>query len=390
MKILPPPPAVSIAAALVFYALFWPIEMQDMDLFLRPWMGHVIATGPVAVFAAPFANDTPPYLYLLAAVSTLHGLLPLGVLVKWLSVAGTVALAGALYRLLRTFDTPHAGRWAVLLVALPSPMLNAALLGQYDAMWAAPCLMALDAAIRRRHAPMLVWCGLAFAFKAQAMLFAPFVAAILINRRVHPALWLVAPAACCAAMLPALVIGWPASDIATIYLRQAGTFRELSLNAPNVWVVVQALLPQSAPALAGLAMTSAVGASACYVARFSARMPDGARMLPVALLATLVTAGLLPHMHACCFFLADVHALVWAIVSQERRAWHAALLIQAGSTLGLASHVFGTPWLVTIGFVGMGVATWLVAAPLVKPAANDNPLMMRTLRRAPLHGRPMM
>ncbi|MDO7844408.1 hypothetical protein [Sphingomonas immobilis] len=389
-KILPPPVPVSLAAALVFYVLFWPINMQDMGYDYVPWLSHIIAKGPLNAFSVPFAAYTPPYLYLLAIVSPLHDLLPLATLVKLVSLAGTVALAASLWRLLTTLEAPHAARWAALVLALPTTVLNAALLGQSDALWAAPCLMALDAAIRRKHGAMLLWCGLALAFKMQAVLFAPFVAAVLINRKVNPALWLLAPLGYAAAMFPAFALGWPARDLALIYFRQATTFPGLSLNAPNIWFVVEGVAPRIAPTLSGLAVASAAVASALYVARFSARMPAGARMLPVALLATLITAGLLPHMHERYFFLADLIALGWAIVSQERRAWAAALLIQAGSTLALGSYVFGASWLVAIGFLAMATATVLVLAPILKPLAGDNPLMLRTLRRAPLHERPTM
>lgn len=377
--------------ALVLYVVFWPIEMQDMGNDYVPWLTHIIRAGPLDAFAAPFAAYTPPYLYLLAIVSPLQELLPLPTLVKLVSLAGTLALAGAVWRLLRTLDVAHPVRWAAMTLALPTTALNAALLGQSDAMWAAPCLMALDAAIRRRHGTMLLWCGLALAFKMQAILFAPFVTAVLVNRRVNPLLWLLAPAGYAAAMLPAALLGWPILDLAMIYTRQAATFPALSMNAPNIWFAVETLLPGAAPHLAGLAIASAVGVSACYMARFSAQMPGAAvRLLPVALLANLVTAGVLPHMHERYFFLADMIALVWAIASHERRAWHVALLVQAGSMLSLGSYIFGAGALVAIGFASMAAATWLVAKPFVQPAANDNPLMMRRPRRGGLPPEPVM
>jgi Gpi18-like mannosyltransferase len=382
--IVPPPAPLSLAVAALLYVLFWPINMQDMGNDYVPWLTHIVDAGPLGAFAAPFAAYTPPYLYLLALVSPLHDLLPLPTLVKLVSLAGTLALAGAVWRLLRTLEVPHTARWAALTLALPTTALNAGLLGQSDAMWAAPCLMALDATIRRRRGPMLLWCGLALAFKMQAVLFAPFVAAVLIHRRVNPALWLLAPAGYAAAMLPAALLGWPVYDLAMIYARQATTFPALSLNAPNIWFLVQTLMPGMAPQLAGLAIASAVGVSACYIARFSAQLPGGAvRLLPVALLANLVTAGLLPHMHERYFFLADLIALIWAVASRERRAWHVALLIQAGSTLSIGSYLFGQGALVAIGFACMAIATWLVAKPLLQPA-NDNPPMMHRFRRSPL------
>ena len=361
----------------MLYALFWPIAMDDAGNDFVPWLRHIVDLGPLKAFSAPFAIYNMPYLYLLALVSPFHGLLSDLSLVKIVSLAGTVALAIATFRLLRTLGVAQASRWAALIMVMPTSVLNAALLSQSDAIWAAPCVAALDAAIGRRHRTMLLWCGIAISVKLQAILFAPFVIALLLQRRVPIRLWPIAPAVFVALLVPALCLGWPPADLATIYLRQAAYFPMLSLNAPNIWFAVQTLFPASAPGLSGLATAAAVGASAFYIARFSVLMPSGDRLLPVALLAPLLTAGLLPHMHERYFFLADVIALIWAVKSRDRKAWIVAGLVQLGSTLAVAGYVYDLALLVNFGFVAMAVATYMVTGPLLKRAANDNPLLAR-------------
>src|SRR5437868_3831707 len=42
----------------------------DLRIFLFPWLHHIEVAGPVGVFAHPFANYSPPYLYLLSLFST--------------------------------------------------------------------------------------------------------------------------------------------------------------------------------------------------------------------------------------------------------------------------------------------------------------------------------
>jgi len=56
-----------------------------------------------------------------------------------------------------------------------------------------------------------------------------------------------------------------------------------------------------------------------------------------------------------------------------------AILVQAGSTLALLSYLSGIAGLAALGAVAMIVATLFLARPLLKPAANDNPLMARTI-----------
>lgn len=373
---LPPIPLL-IGVALTMLWVTMPLVTTDMPAYLLPWFDHVVATGPVASFEQPFSNYAPAYLYLLAALSLFSGVLPAITLIKLLSVAGTVVLALAVRHLLTRLDAPQPIHATALLFAMPSILLNATLLGQCDAMWAAPCVVGVAAALDRRHAAMLAWFGLAVAFKAQAVLIAPFFLALLIKRRVPLWLWPIAPAVTIATMLPAWAAGWPAADLATIYLRQADTFQMLSFNAPNIWAILQAL-PIGLPLL-GLATAAAIGGTAAYIARFSAQTLDNRGLLSAALLATLITAGLLPRMHERYFFLADVLALCLALVCRDRPSQTIAILVQAGSTLALLGYLSGIAGLAILGGVAMIVATIRLARSLLKPAANDNPLMARVI-----------
>jgi len=317
---------------------------------------------------------TPPSVLLsLAAAAVLYALLsPPGPTMP-VALVGTLALTGAVWRLLRTLNVPHAARWAAVTLALPATALNAGLLGQSDAIWAAPCLLALDAAIRRRHGTMLLWCGIGFAIGTQPLMLAPFVMAVLINRRASLAVWLLA-----AATVLTLLLGWPLHDLAV-----AG--RQPSASAGDVWWLAGAVLPLERAQLVGLAIVSTVGASAWYVARFSAQLPTApVRLLPIALLGDLLTAGLSPYRLDGCLLFAGLVAVVWAIAAQERRAWQVAVLIQAGSVLTLGGDLSGQGTLGAVGFAALALATWRMVQPIVQPAANDNAPIPGAWRRGPL------
>ena len=365
----------SLAVAALLAAWTWRWVSIDMSHYLVPWFDHIVAAGPVGAFAAPFANYTPPYLYLLAASTALAGTLPAVAIVKLVALLGTAALGVSVHRLLSALGAPRPARGAALAVALPSIALNAAALGQCDAWWAAPCVMAVATAVERRHAAMLGWFGLAVAVKAQAAFLAPFVAALLLQRRVPLRLWPIAPAAGCLAMLPALAAGWPPGDLAGIYWRQADTFQLLAFNAPNIWMIVQMLPGVAAlPPLTALALAAAAGAAMAYVAAFSHRPLDGRHLIGAALLAVLLVAGLLPRMHERFFFLADVLALALAATARTRSFWTIAALVEAGSALGLAAFMARLDVLAVAGATAMILATLLLLRGRPGASANDNPL----------------
>lgn len=374
---------LALVAAGTMYAVLLDNIGKDMIDYLLPWFDHIRSVGPIDAFRAPFGNYTPPYLYLLALTSLAAPLAHPIILIKALSIAGTAMLAAALWRLLVALGTPQAGRKALLVVALPSVVLNAGLFAQCDAMWAAACLMALAAAVSRRHAAMLAWCGLAVAIKLQPAFSAPLILALLIGRRVPLKYWPIAPLAFAAPMLPAILLGWPVGDIATIYLRQADWSPALSMNAPNIWSIVQAIPFVGALPLTGLAIAAAVGAAAWLIARFAHRPPSGDALIAAALLVTLVSVGLLPRMHERYFFLADILALALALARGDRQSWIVAALVQAGSMLALTGYLAGISLLPMLGADAMIVATWLVARPFLVSPANDNGLPLNPFRAYP-------
>ena len=390
-----PPVAVTLSATVLAHAALWPFRAEDVDTFLVPWLDHIRATGLIGAFATPFSNYTPPYLYLLALITPLGAVLTDLTLLKLLSVLGTIALSGAMWRLLTALDAPSPKRAAALALMLPSTLLNAPLLAQCDAMWAAACVMALAMAVEHRHASMLAWFGLAIAFKLQAAFFGPFVVALLLNRRVGFRLWPIAPATAFIALLPAWAAGWPIVDLLTIYVRQTSHFNLLSLNAPNPWIIIQALPGIQDLPMHALGMAIAIAGSVVYVAWLASRRVAPMPILPAALLAPLLVVSTLPRMHERYFFLADILAFALAMTMRSRASWSIAILCQAGSTLAILGYVADTQALSMLGAVAMIVATYRVTKLVTRPVDGGSAETHATIgcgtatRSVPTSGKPL-
>ncbi len=123
-----------LALAVMAHAIYWTTRPPDMHLFLEPWLAHIVRFGPIGAFAHPFSNYEPAYLYLMAAGSLAHGVLAPMAIIKALSVLGTLFLTFGVANLLKTFGA--SPRLSVFTLVLPTAVINAALLGQCDALWA--------------------------------------------------------------------------------------------------------------------------------------------------------------------------------------------------------------------------------------------------------------
>jgi Gpi18-like mannosyltransferase len=325
----------------------------DNAIILVRWYNQIISDG----FSRPIGNYSPPYLYLLAGLAPFDGLVPDMALIKALSVLGALWLAFASYRLLKIQSAyPELG-FATLV--LPSAVLNASALGQADTFWVASCILALAAALRHQYAWVAIWSGLAFAFKAQAVFFAPFVILLFWTRRVRPALWAVPPAIYVLACIPAALAGWPVWDLATIYLRQAQWQPEdyvFVSNGASWWTWFGFLAPSLAARSFWIGFVAAIAATLAYWRLVS--LTSQRRLMVAAVLSAAGLPFLLPGMHERFFILADVLAFLYAVSFPSRRAALAAASMQVASAFPVIVFAFKLePWeLVAPAFAIVAVA----------------------------------
>ena len=323
---------LGIAAIYVPLSLF---PAPDIRIFLVPWLRHIEQAGPIAAFAHPFSNYSPPYLYLLSLASLLR--LPELATIKLLSVAGVCWLAWCVGRLAAALDRDPLPAAAITFV-IPTVILNGPVLGQCDTFWAGCSVLAVAAAIQSRAGSMAVWAGLGFAFKAQAAFLAPFCLSFVIRKRAW-AVVVIPPLVYLAAIIPAWLAGWPLIDLLTVYAHQAA-HRSLLSYAPNLWAIPASLYLFDLPhGLVFVAAALAAIAATAYVVLI-ARNELSESALDAALLSALLIPYLLPNMHERYFFLADILAFMAAYVRRDRISFVIAALVQAGSLLSIIGYVW--------------------------------------------------
>lgn len=306
---------------------------------------------------------TMPLVIALAAVPAIGSLAAARWPIALDTLIGAVALAAALWQLGGQIRLNDRDRIAMLILLLPALLLHG-LVSPGALLTTVPAIVALGAALERRHQAMMLWTGIAIGLGMQAALLAPMILALMINRHVPHRLWLIVPVAAAVTWLA----GAPAASPGV--LQQAVTGNVLAINAPNIWIVLQEFAP--ALPLLGLSLAATIGAAATFTAHFSARPLGDRTLFSAALLCCLIGAGLLPLMQADAFLLADILAVVAALQFRDTAGWRTCLLIQTASALALASQASGAPVLAIIGAGAMICATAAAACRLFRPAANDN------------------
>jgi hypothetical protein len=340
-----------------------------MALFLEPWVAHIVRYGPIAAFAHPFSNYEPAYLYLLALGSLAHGVLATMMIVKIMSVAGSLFLALALADLLKAAGVDRRG--ALIVLALPSIAINDTLLAQCDALWAGACILGIAAMIRGKTARAMVWCGIAIAFKAQAAFMAPVIIGAMIGRRARWWHWAVPALVFLATLVPAWLLGWPATSLLTVYFDQAA-YDHIPGRLGNPWM----LGTMFADHVSRDWFVLGYGAAATVAVTIAALAARGARdprlLILMGALAGTALPFLLPKMLERYYFLGDVMTLALALSMNNRSAWFAMLTVQMASILTHLAYVyfFYDPYPALIGAL-FAAAGLTAMCRLAAPSFND-------------------
>lgn len=365
-----------------------PAETPDQFTFLLPWLADAQRMG-AAYLRHPFTNYPPFYEHVLAGLALLPG--PGLIRIKTFSILFDFALAGAVSRLV-----PPGRRLLAFLVvlALPTVIVNSAMLGQSDAIYATFVILALASTLDDRPVLSMLMLSIALAVKLQALMFVPFMLLMSLERRQPPWTFALLPAAYIAFAVPMALAGRPLKQLVLVYFSQFEALHQLSLNAPNAWAVLQKFVDYSAALAIGLPLAIAITGGAILLLRRSgiARSREGL-LLSAAILLILVPY-ITPKMHDRFFFLVD--PVLVALACTYRGYVAPMLLAQLGSAAAYVpfiSRMYGTDnplfgphgWLqrqLSIGwgiFLAIGVVSMTSALALLV-------LKARALAPAPARG----
>ncbi|MFE4973508.1 glycosyltransferase 87 family protein [Kitasatospora sp. NPDC056651] len=328
-----------MASALLVRALLMEYESPDWHYFLGPWSRYIAEQGGFhALSSGGFSDYNVPYLYLMAGISYLP--VPAMTGVKCVSILFDLVLAYYTHRIV-SLHRPHRP-WlpfaaAVTVLFLPTVVTNSGWWAQADAIFTAFLVGGVYHLMRERPWWACAFFGIALAFKLQAVFLFPLLLVVVLNRRLPWRSLLAVPAAYLALDVPALLLGADPWQLLTVYGRQTGTYRDLTLNAPSLYQFVS--VPSEASdavrgagvLVAGVLVLALVGLAVRAVRR--AEDPAGLTGRRVLLLATVFAIAvpfLLPSMHERYFYLADILSVLVAF-QLPRQLWYLPVLVQLSS-----------------------------------------------------------
>jgi Gpi18-like mannosyltransferase len=214
---------VLFVLALVLRVSLYHIETSDYTFFVSQWYDYIQTHNGFAALRYEFANYNVPYLYLIAILTALP--IPKLIALKSLSVAFDLALGLFTYLIIGIkYPRSYAAIIGALVVLFaPTIFINSAAWGQCDAIYTAFCLGSLYFLLKDRPAWACVFFGLAFAFKLQAIFFAPIFLIVLLRKKMPLQHLVLIPAIFLLMLLPAFIAGRDVGSLLSIYGEQITT-----------------------------------------------------------------------------------------------------------------------------------------------------------------------
>jgi Gpi18-like mannosyltransferase len=334
--------ALLLVSAVLLRWLALPFQSHDMQNFLLQWYDYIVTHGRFAALSDNFYNYTPPYIYMMTAVSYLDGIVDPVTLIKSISILFDFIAAFLVYRIVLTVrpDRRLAILSAVLFLNLPTLLLNGALWGQCDVIYTTFLLAFAYYLIRNCPFQAILMYAVALSLKVQAIFLAPFFIYLLLTGAIPWIAVMLPPVIYGLLMLPAALAGRGWISLVKVYAGQAGFMHSLSAHAPNFYMFFQDALSEQARSLFAYGGLLLAGLASLVVlaSHFRVRRP----LPPVFIILSVILwlglePSLLPRMHDRYFFPADMFAFLFACLVP--RAWWVALLFQAGSALAYAQFL---------------------------------------------------
>ena len=296
---------------------------SDLQNAFLPWQTYLLEHGRWHALQHPFSMYFPAYFDLTAMTSYLDGHINRISQIKLLSFVFDIVTAVVAYYLVRRLtpgSTPRSRRSVAQLVAPfcilagPTVLVNGAVWGQSDIVYTCFLLLSTFSVIVGSGAFAVLFFGLAFAFKLQAIFLAPFIAAMVLQKRIRWLHLLLLPVGWLAALVPPMLNGAKAWEFLSLTSSQGESFPTLAINVGNPWIIADRIhLNVHFGTLVGIALTALLMlALTIWGAQPAFR---GARnTLAFATLSLLSVAYVMPKMHDRYFFPAEIFLCILSCV----------------------------------------------------------------------------
>jgi len=311
---------IGVTALLIIRGSLFDYDWGDYSWFILPWINEFRNMTFIEGLGTKVGNYNPPYMYILNIISrTNYSEL---YLVKSVSMIFDFLLAFFAMKIvsLKTESQNMRVMVFLLVLAIPTVVLNSSMWGQCDSIYSAFAIGSLYFGLKGRSKSAYAFIALAVSFKAQAVFLLPMIPVFIFTKKIRYQDCFMFFVVYLVTLLPAILAGMPVTTALLTYIDQANYFSQLNMNLPNVWRLVDHI-DYNSFRTAGLYVAGLAVFGLLYFTFVNReRLISNVDFVRLAYLFAIIMPFLLPKMHDRYYYLADVLSVL--VFLFDKRRWY--------------------------------------------------------------------
>ncbi len=294
------------------------VTTVDWEMYWDPWISDLKEMG-FSYLATDRYDYAPSFVYILWVISKL----PVNPMTayKGLHIVLDFVAAGVMGKIVWEATASKCKSFCTygLMLIVPTVWANSALWAQCDIIFMLFIMLCFYELFRERPGRAMFFYGLAFAFKLQSLFIFPFLVILWVNKKIQFKHFLWIPGLYFLSIIPAWIAGRPLLDLINIYMAQgAQDVWSLSIKWPNIYQIIgnEYFLLEYAKAGTWLIL----GILMCVMFAMAQKRYRITKefIVQMALFFAILTPYFLPHMHERYGCLADILAIIYAMMNMKR------------------------------------------------------------------------
>lgn len=309
---------ISLFALLIRYCML-DFESGDYVIFLSPWYDYLKSNGGFKALANYPGDYNVPYMTIMALLTYLP--IPKLYAIKLVSIIFDFAIAVSSAFLVKQIVKKNKKEIALItysiVLFLPTVLMNSALWGQCDSIYATFIILSLLFLLKEKYIPSFIMLGLAFSFKLQFIFILPLYVIIYVCQKKYSILnFLIIPLIDIILSIPAMIAGKPFKDCLMVYLNQTGTYKDsLTLNFFNIYNILNGT-PEIFYKVGELLVLVVCLITLIYCLYKNVKW-NNEKIITLGLWFLVVITFLLPGMHERYLFVGEVLALIYYVAYKK-------------------------------------------------------------------------
>ena len=326
---------VILVSILIKY-FFFSFESGDYKNFLLKWYNILSEEGLMSIVGG-LGNYNPPYLILLYLLTRIPGS-PL-IKMKLLSVLFDCLMGLIGYLIVKKLsDSKHAYLSGLVIILLPTVILNSSMWAQCDSIYTTFVLLSLYLLIKEKYSLSFLLLGVAFSFKLQFAFILPvYIILYFVNKKFSIFNFLLIPLGNILMCLPVILMGMPVINCFATYLEQTTDYSViLTRNFANIY---QFLPNEKIIGYLFLLVTALLFLGLLIFFLKRKKEIEKKEIITIALLSVLIAVYFLPFMHERYMFMGDVLSIIWWFLYKKKI--YIPIIINLSSLAGYSIYLFG-------------------------------------------------